>query len=887
MRKIIRRAWYTIRRRRLEADLAEEIEFHLTMKRRELEKDGLEPDEATFAARRALGNVLVAHDRARDVWISPWLQGISQDLRFAVRLLLKDRAFTAAAVLTLALGIGANATIFSAVYAVLVKPLPFTDPDRLVAIWKKNPSRGWMHNPISAAEFVGWQAQRQVFNDMAAFRPTSCVVTGGNGAEEDPCETISSHLFPMLGVAPFRGRVFSSEEDDSSQSRVAILSYGLWQRRFGGDSGAIGRTMTINGLSHTIVGVMPAGFPHSYATPYASIPQMWVSGIGLSAVSTWNDYMATGRLKTGVGLRQAEAAMDSVSIALDKVYPDLKGWRAQLRTLREMGSGDTQLALLVLLGAVTFVLLIACANVANLLLARGTGRAHEFALRAALGAGEWRVIRQLLIESLLISLIGGALALVLVWWGTRVLVSLAPEYLVNSAPALESAPLDLRVLAFALGASLATTLLFGLAPAIQGAKPDLAEALKETSRGSAHPRTGRFRSVLVVSQIALAMVLLVGAGLMIRTLAGLRGVNLGIDPANVLTLRVPFAGDRYKDPQAIAAFWSDLVGSVRALPDVESASASRGVPIGDWAGQFFTTADRPNPPAGQVPDANYVVAGQDYFKALRIPIRKGRAFDEHDTQSADRVAIVNEEFVRLHWPGQDPLGKRVRMGSPASAAPWPWMSVIGVVANVLSRGVDSGFHAEIYVPDRQYPWLLSPKHLVVRTVAGVTPGSVTGAVVREVHRVDKDQPAADIRTLEQLAGEPMAQQRMVTALLGAFAGLALVLSALGIYGVLSYSVARRRREIGVRVALGAHPASVVRLVIGDGGRLAVIGIAAGIAAALMLTRLLADFLYGVRPTDAVTFVAGALVLAAASLLACYIPARRAMRVDPIEVLRQE
>jgi putative ABC transport system permease protein len=884
MRTIIRRAWHAIRRRRLEADLAEEIEFHRAMKERDLKEGGLDPAEATFAARRALGNVLIAQDDARDVWMWPWVQGVWQDLRFAVRLLLKDRGFATAAVLTLALGIGANVTIFSAVYAVLLKPLPFADPDRLVTIWKRNQPRGWVHNPISAAEFLAWRSQTQAFDEMAAFRPRSCVLTGESSAEEDPCETVSSNLFSMLGVTTIRGRAFSTEEDDPTKSRVAILSDALWQRRFGGDVTAIGRTISINGLSHTIVGVMPAGFAHLYATPFAPVPQLWVSGIDLSPSSTWNDYMATARLKRGIGLRQAEAAMTPASVGLEQMYPDLKGWRSELRTLREMNSGDAQSALLVLLGAVTCVLLIACANLANLLLARGAGRTHEFALRAALGAAEWRLVRQLLTESLLIALTGGALGLALAWWGTRALPWLAPEYLVNSAPAVQRAPLDLRVLAFALLASLATTLLFGLVPAIHGAKPEVAETLKETSRRSLHPRRGRFRSVLVVTQIALAMVLLVGAGLMIRTLAGLHAVNLGVETTRVLTLRVPLAGDRYKDPQASLSFWNEVVRSVRALPGVEYVSVSRGVPIGDWAGQFFTTADRPNPPAGQVPDANYVVVGEDYFKALRIPLRQGRTFDEHDTQSADRAVIVNEELVRLHWPGQNPLGRRLRMGSPASAG--PWLSVVGVVGNVLSQGVDSGVHPEIYVPYQQYPWVLSPQNLIVRTAEGVTPGSLTAAVVRDLQRVDKDQPAADIRTLEQLAGEPMAKQRMVTALLGAFAGLALVLSALGVYGVLSYSVAQRTREIGVRIALGAHPGSMLRLVVGDGGRLTAIGIAAGSAAALALTRLLTDLLYGVRPTDSLTFVAGIVVLSAASLLACYIPARRAMRVDPIEVLRQ-
>ena len=884
MRAALRRIWYAMRRGRREADLVEEIECHRAMRERDFEKDGLDPADARVAARKALGNVRLAQDKARDVWISPCLRDVAQDLRFAVRLLLKDRAFTITAVLTLALGIGANATVFSAVYSVLLKPLPFADASRLVAIRKKNPPRGWTNNPISAAEFVAWRAQGRVFDEMAAWRSTSCVLTGGSGAEEDPCEVVSSRLFPMLGVTPVSGRVFSAEEDQRDKSHVVILSYGLWQRRFAREHAAIGSAVTINGVSHTIVGVMPPDFSHSYASPYGPIPQLWLAGIGLSSSALWNDYMAIGRLKPGMGLRQAEAALDAVSTGVEQNYPELKGWRAELRSLRDMNAGDIESALLVLFGAVIFVLLIACANVANLLLARSSGRTHEFAVRAALGAGEWRMIRQLLTEGLLLSLAGAALGLVFAWYGTRALVFLAPEYLVHSASGLETALLEPRVLAFTVAASVVTALMFGLVPALQGARPQLADTLRESSRGSQHPAKRRVRSVLVVAQIALAMVLLAGAGLMIRTLAGLRAVHLGLDPSQVLTLRVPLGGDRYEDPEVTAAFWSRVVELVRAVPGVESASVSRGVPIDDWAGQFFTTADQPNPPAGQVPDANYVVVGPDYFNALRIPLRSGRTFDVRDSQTGLPVAIVNEELVRRHWPGQNPIGQRLRMGSPTNTR---WLTVVGVVGNVLTWGGDADFRPQIYVPYQQYPWLLAPRHLIVRTSADVAPASVAGAVVRELQRVDRDQPASDIRTLEQLAGEPLAQQRMVMALLGGFAGLALVLAALGVYGVLTYSVARRTREIGVRLALGAQPVSLLRLVIGDGGRLVFIGIAVGVGAGLPLTRLMAGLLYGVGPSDSVTFVAGALVLASASLLACYLPARRAMRVDPIEVLRQE
>jgi len=885
MKSLLRRVRYALRHRRLEADLANEIEFHRALKARELAAAGLSPDDAAREAARALGNVRLAQEDARDVWIAPSLHGLSQDIRFAIRGLLHDRAFTVAAVLTLALGIGATTTIFSAVYAVLIEPLPFAHADRLVGILKKNPTRGWISNPISAADFTAWQTQGEAFDQMAAIRQMSCVLTGGAVPHEAPCEVVSSSLFPLLGVAPFRGRAFRPDEDHPGSAPAAILGYGLWQRRFGGDDRVVGQSIAINGVPHSIVGVMAAGFPHTYTSPFSPIPELWVSGIALSATNTSNDYVAVGRLKPGVGLQQADAAMGLTSVGLDQIYPDLKGWRPELHTLRDVNARETESALLVLMGAVTFVLLIACANVANLLLARGASRAHEFALRSALGAGRWRVVRQLLTESAVIAIAGGALGVALAWLGTKALFSIAPEYLLNSAPQLSTHPLSGRVLLIAMTASLATTMLFGLVPAIHGAKPDVSGTLKETGRRSFDPRRARLRRALVVSEVALAMVLLIGAGLMTRTLASLRRINLGVDTSHALTLRIALTGERYQNQQVAARFWTTLVERVRRVPGVEAASVVRGAPIGDWSGQFFTTENQPRPQAGQVPDANYVVVGPDYFRALSIPLRKGRAFDDRDRQTADRVVIVNEELARVHWPGADPIGKRLRMGTGTSDK--PWLTVIGVVGNVLTQGTTVPVQREIYVPYQQYPWVINPDHLVVRTASGVQPDRVANAVARALHDVDADQPAADIRTVDQLAGEWTAQPRMVTALLGAFALLALVLAALGIYGVLAYSVAQRRREIGIRVALGAPRSTVLRLVIGDGGRLALIGIGAGIIAAFALTRLLTTLLYGVQPTDIPTFLAGALVLASTSLLACYIPARRATRVNPIEVLKEQ
>jgi putative ABC transport system permease protein len=872
------------RKERVSQELDEELRGFLEMAAQEKIKQGMSRNDALRAVRLERDSVETAKQDVRAASWESFAETCWHDLRFGLRTLRKSPGFTAVAVITLALGIGANTVIFSAVYAVLLKPLPFNGSDQLVFIEKKNPARGWDRNPISPAEILAWRNQSGAFEDIAAYTQRTCVLTGAGEAEEDPCEVISSNLFPLLAVAPNRGRPFSVEEDGRQGPRAVILSYGLWQRRFAADEKVIGRALDVNGDSYTVVGIMPSNFSHLYASPYGELPELWLSGIGLSPTLAWNDYFGVGRLKPGIRLQQAEAQMNTVSERIESMHNDLKGWRAQLITLRTNASGDTRPALFVLMGAVIFVLLIACANIANLLLARGSVRANEFAVRNALGAAKSRIIRQLLTESLVLSAAGGVLGVLLASLGCKALVLLAPPIIVKSAPGLAAGATDLRVLAFALVAVVATTLFFGLAPALQSVRPNAAETLKAAGRGALQgPHSRRFRSALVVSEIALAMVLLIGAGLMMRTLAGLSRLNLGFNPMNVLTLRVPLSGERYKEPQVPAQFWEHVVSAVESLPGVEAASVSRGLPINGWEGQFFTILDNPNPPAGQVPAGNYVVIGPHYFRAMEIPLRTGRSFNDHDTQSGEKVVIVNEKLARSYWPGQNPLGKQLRIGGQG-----PWRTVVGVADDVLSQGPDGGFNPEMYIPYQQFPWLVDgPKHLVVRTSATAKPVSLVRAVMQEIHRVDKNQPVADIATMEDIAIEPIKQQRMVMALLSSFAVLALVLSALGIYGVLSYSIAQRTREIGLRLALGADRSSVLRLVVGTGARLALLGIAAGTAIALALTRLMTDLLYGVRPADPLTFSVVTFVLAATSILACYIPARRATRVDPLAALRYE
>jgi putative ABC transport system permease protein len=815
----------------------------------------------------------------------PEMGGLAQDIRYALRQLRKSRGFTVVAVAILALGIGANTAIFSAVYDVLLRPLPFKDADRLVFVGKQNPSRGWTNNPISPPEILAWRDQSGAFEDLAAFSGHSCVLAGSQAAEEDPCETASSNLFSVLGIKPFRGRTFLSEEDKPEGARVVILSYGLWRRRFAGDETLMGHSIDISGTSYTVVGVMPSGFSRLYATPGYPLPELWTSGIALSPVHVWNDYFAVGRLKHRITLHQAEVRMNQVSTQLERENPDLVGWRAQPESLRTTLSGGMRPGLLVLMAAVTFVLLIACANLANLLLARNAARTNEFAVRRALGAGEGRLVRQLLTESVLVSVTGGIFGLLLGSLGCKGLAAFAPSSLLQSAPGLASGAADPRVLAFSLFTMLATGLLFGIAPAFQSAHMDVNTALKHEGRTASQGRRGRrLRRVLVISEIALAIVLLIGAGLMVRTLALLSRVNLGLNPANVLTVRIPFSGERYRNPQARVEFWHRVVSDVDSLPGVRAVSVSRGVQIDDWAGQFFVTAEQPNPAPGQIPDANYVIAGPDYFRTLQIPLRRGRSFDEHDTGSNPQVVIINEELARLHWPGQNALGKQLRVGPPSA----PWRSVVGIVGNILSQGADAGVHPELYIPYQQFPWLMDgPHNLLVRSAAGVNLQSLAHAVVDQIHYEDKGLAVADIATLDQLAAEPLEEQKIVMVLLVGFAGLAALLSALGIYSLLAYLVSRRTHEIGVRMALGARSVHVFCMVLNEGIRMTLAGVIFGLLAALALTRLMASLLFGVRPTDPMTFAAVVLLLMAIALLACFIPARRAANADPIVALRYE
>lgn len=873
------------RRKRPAADFRAEIQAHIELEAERLREEGVTEEQARRAARRAFGNVTQAEERfhERGRWL--WWDHLRQDARFGLHLLARSPGFTVVALLTLGLGIGAVTVIFSAVYAVLLKPLPFTGADRLVAVWKQNPSRGWTNNNISPAEVLEWRDASHVFDGLAAFSETKCVLTGTLGPEEYPCEFASSNLFPLLGVVPLRGRMFSAEDDQPHGRQSAILGYGLWQTRFGGDDRVVGRWIDVNGSSYQVIGVLPASVSHLYAKPEWTQPEMWISGIDLSPTNTFNDDIGIGRLRRGIDLRHASAMMDSVHARLANVHPELAGWGAQLMTLRAQASTDTRAPLIALMAAVIFVLLIACANIANLLLARSASRAGEFAARSVLGAGVGRLVRQLLTESLLLSFGGGLLGIIIATIGCRSLVAIAPAGLVAAAPGLERGPENLRVLAFGMIVILLTTILFGLAPALDAAwRQSATTTLKQSSGSSLRSRGGqRVRNILVITEVALAVVLLVGGGLMTRTLVELTKVKLGFDPSHVLTMRVPLSGPRYVPEEARARFWDQVLERVAALPGVEAASVSRGLPITGWAGQFFTAAEHPNPPAGQVPDANYLVIGPDYFRAMGIPLREGRPFDAHDTHRSRRVAIVNETLARRYWPGENPIGKQLHVGAPWQVS--PWLSVVGVAADVHTDGPDESAHSELYLPYPQFPWVLDPHDLVVRTRGSPTAATVVADVVKAVHSVDPDQPVTDIETMDDIVRIATVTQRATMALMLSLAVLALVLAAVGIYSVLSYSVAQQAHEIGLRVALGARHGAVAWLVVGTTLRLALVGIAIGAVAAWPLTAFLKDLLFGVQAGDPITVAAVIGVLIGTSMVAAYLPARRAINANPIDALR--
>ena len=887
--RLKRRLRALLRKSAVERELDEELRYHLE---REIERnlaDGMNPEEARFAALRSFGGVEQSKEQCREARGVRLLEDVLQDLRYGARTLLKKPGFTVIAVVTLALGIGANTAIFSVVNGVLLKSLPFPDAERLVAL--SETSKSGRIIAVAYPDYLDWRAQQRGFENLAARMPAGGVLTGDGEPQRVTGRMVTASFFPTLGVRPQAGRFFTEEEDRPGAERVIVLSYGLWQRRYGSDPQVIGRAVQFNGESWTVLGVAPARFDfygENNLNNEFFIPLGRLSDQQFMHDRKSHTVLVTARLKPGVGLEQARVQMSAIAARLSEQFPESnRGTGIRLRPFLDDYVSDARPALLMLMAAVGVVLLIACANVANLLLARAASRHKEIALRMALGAGRWRIVRQLVTESLLLAVAGGTLGLIVGAWGVGVLINLAPEVL----PRTENISLDGTALGFTLMVTLVTGIVFGLAPALQTSKADLNDALKEGSLRSSRGAGGRWlRSGLVVTEVALSLVLLVGAGLLVKSFWRLMQVEPGFDSRNVLTLRLRLPDAKYRESAEIAAFLREVARRVEALPGVEQVSLATGFPFGRAGENGYLIEGQPEPRQPSDWSSSYTQSvSEGYHRTLGIALLAGRYFTERDTADSPSVVIVDDEFVRRHFPGGPPdeaLGHRLRFGGEGE----PWREIVGVVRHVRQNGLDEEGRPGIYRPWTQ----INPRwaadytramDLIVK--ASVEPTRLVAAIRGEVQAVDKDQPLGNVRTLEALVAESVAPRRFSLLLVSVFAGVALLLGAVGLYGVLSYVVTQRAREIGIRMALGAQRSDVLKLILAQGMTLALTGVAAGMAAAFALTRLMSGLLFGVSATDPLTFMLIALLLLVVALVACYLPARRATRVDPLIALRYE
>jgi putative ABC transport system permease protein len=803
------------------------------------------------------------------------MNNLWQDLRYGARMLLKNPGFTLIAVITLALGIGANTAIFSVVNAVLLRALPYPQPERLVVLTEK--TREGQRMGVAYPNFQDWRERAQSFTEMVGFRGTLLNLTGVDKPVRLQGRHVSWNFFRMLGVQPQLGRMFVADDDKTGATRTTLLSHALWQEKFSGDPAIIGKALSLNGNSYTVIGVLPAGFE------FFSKDDLFIP-LGVSVSRTdlgrgnHSGLNALARLKEGVSLPEASAEMDTLAAQLERAYPDTNSGNGALTyRLLDRYASDIRRILWVLLGAVGFVLLIACVNVANLLLVRTAERQKEIAIRLALGAGRWRIIRQLLSESVLLSLLSGLTGLLLGVWMMEGLLKLAPE----GVPRLNQSKLDMTVLLFTLGVSLLTGVLFGLLPAWQSARHDLHTTLKEGGRSTAGARREGVRKVLLVAEVGLSLVLLIGAGLMLRTVYQLTHVDPGFAAENLLTMQFSLPRTTYDEPR-LQGFYNESLTRIEALPGVRAAALTLSLPIdgSNWD-SVFIVADKPVPPRAQLPSSDFTPVSKNYFKAMGIRLLKGRVFTESDVTGKSAVTVINERLAARLWPGEDPIGKRLKQGWPEDKT--PWREVIGVVADVKLNGVNRETPLQAYLPLAQES--SNFLGLVVRTSGN--PMNLAATVEQTIHTIDKDLPVFAVRSMDQLMGSAIAQQRLTLVLLLGFAVLALLLAAVGIYGVISYSVSQRTHELGIRMALGARPSDVLWLIVGQGMKLTVGGVALGLLSAFTLTRWMEKLLFGVRATDPLTFAVIALLLTIVALLACWIPARRATKVDPMAALRTE
>lgn len=801
---------------------------------------------------------------------------ILKDVHYGIRSLARHPAFTAIAVITLALGIGANASIFSVVNAVLLRPLPFDDPDTLVWVWDTQPQIPT--TPTSLPDFIGWKEQNHSFEQMAGFISGNMFLDAGGGAEDTRVGLVTPELFSVFHVHPILGRTFTNEETLPGRFRVAVLSQSMWENRFGSDRNVLGRTIQLSGAAYTIIGVMPKGFA------YPERAQLWRPlVIDPAKLDPGPHYLnVVGRLKPGVSLSQAQADMSNIAARLSQQYREKNaGHGVKLERLTNVVVGDIGLALYILLGAVGFVLLIACANLANLMLVRTGARQREIAVRTALGASTFRIVRQLLIESILLGVTGGAAGLLLANWIVRWLTSFGPD----TIPRVQEISVDARVAIFTLVISVGTGVLFGLAPALQVSKPDLTDALKKRGRVSGGRRTSRMRSVLVVSEVALSIVLLVGAGLMIRSFAKLNQVDPGFRVDRVMTLGVTLLRARYPEEEQVAQTFSQILARAAAVPGVVSAAAISDLPLfGSNTSDYFTIEGRPPIPKEAQPSTEYHVVTPRYFESMGIPLLSGRDVADTDTRRSPNVVVINDAFARRHFAGENPLGQRLKLQGQERDP----LLIVGVVGNVRQLGLDQQLTPELYVPFLQDPLSQNcQRSLTIVAQSKSDPGAIAGSLRAAVTSIDKSVPVYAVKPMTEYLHESLSRRRFNLILLSAFSAVALVLAAIGIYGVISYGVTQRTHEMGIRMALGAKPRDVLRLVVQQAMILALVGVGIGLIASFALTRLMKGLVFSVSVTDPVTFVAIAALMSVIALLACLIPARRATKVDPLIALRCE
>ena len=862
---------------RVDQELSEELQAYLDMLTETKISQGLTPGEARRNALVELGGVDQVHERVREIRMGQFIETTWRDIRFGVRALVHSPVFSVVTVLSLALGIGANTAIFSVVNALLLRPLPFPESERIVHVWHTPPQQsfpGLDRFSVSPANYLDWKAQSSTFEQIAVYTYSGFSLSTSNDPLPLIGAAVSSDFFSVLRTNVMQGRTFTPDEERPGRDQVAVISHGLWQRAFGANPNMIGQTLTINSRSFTVVGIMPAGFQFPREAELW-VPLAWDDKE--RQVRSIHDYLVVARLKQNVSNEQAQAEMSTISSRLEQQYPEEnKGWGAVVIPLREDMVGNIRPALLVLFCAVGFVLLIACANVANLMLARAANRQSEIAVRIALGAGRARLIRQLLTESVLLAVSGGVLGLLLAVWGSKMLVRL------GSLSNTGDIGIDTWALGFTLLVSLGAGIIIGIVPAWQFTKTNLSDTLKQGSgRTGGSPMRQHTRKALVISEVALSLVLLIGAGLMIRSFWKLQNVNPGFDTSNTLTMSLALTPLRYSEPHQQLAFLERAIEQIRAVPGVVSVGATTTVPLtGGGSTQPFSIEGRPVGAVAEQPMAQTRYITSDYFRAIGIPLRQGRFFSDNDRDNSVPVVIISEAMARRFWPGENPIGKRLT----PSFHPEPGArEIVGVVGDAKATGLDVDSSATMYLPYKQ---LMRPYiSFVVRTASN--PESLVQPVSSAIYSIDKEQALTDIQTMEQVLTQSLSGRRFNMTILLTFAAAALVLAAVGVYGLMNYTVTLRRRELGIRMALGAARMDVLRLVLRQGLTLTLIGVAAGLISSYALTRLMASLLYGVTATDYLTFVSVSAVLIAVGVGASYVPARRATKVDPTIALRTE